>query len=550
MPYVLSSSPAGNASVASRHSAHARLAFQDILITLCAQLEDDLSGMRAAVYVLHPAGRRWEAMVEPTLTPAWRRLHRTPRGAASGACGAAIARRRAVIVPDVRVSPLYPGGQLALGKGDQGACWAVPLARPGEPVRGVLLLCGRRGRRPRSRESAILARAGELALPLVEGWAGVTMVRSDAEHERVSGPVAVDEPREREHLDAAPQRTPSHADEIDRLGAVGSWVMDLRTGLLLWSHEMFRIFGLSPTTRTPTVESAWSQVHPDDAGRLRSSIERDIREGREIQGEHRVIRPDGSVAQVRYWGRPVTRRRGEVLEYIGTVQDVTEERRVRHQLRATLEQARALAVRQLQVRDDERRRIARDIHETTVQKLAALQLNLAMLRRAGGESAEGDDMLEECVALAESSITDLRTLSYLLHPPMLDETGLAAAVRWYAGGFAKRSGLVVRIDVPAEIQRFPQEVEIAVFRLVQEGLINILRHANTDRAAVRLSSERGRLIVEVQDWGIGMAADDETVFGVGLSGMRERVEQLGGILEIKSGPDGTTITAVLPVAAQ
>src|SRR5262245_28770885 len=479
MPFVLSSSPPVGASVASRHTAHARLAFHDILITLCAQLEDDLSGMRAAVYVLHRAGRRWEAMVEPTLTPAWRRLHRSPRGAASGACGAAIARRKPVIVPDIRVDPLYAGRPVALGRADQGACWAVPLARPGEPVRGVLVLCGRRGRRPRSRESAILARAGELALPLVEGWGRVTMVRPDAEHEHGSGVATVDEPGEREPLDAERRRARSHADEIDRLGAIGSWVMDLRTGLLLWSHEMFRIFGLSPTARTPTVESAWSQVHPDDASRLRSSIERDIQEGREIQGEHRVIRPDGSVAQVRYWGRPVTRRRGEVLEYIGTVQDVTEERRVRHQLRATLEQVRALAVRQLQVRDDERRRIAREIHETTVQKLAALQLNLGLLRRACGESAGGDAMLEECGALAETSITDLRTLSYLRHPPMLDETGLASAVRWYAGGFAKRSGLVVRIDVPPEIQRFPHELEIAVFRLVQEGLINILRHANT-----------------------------------------------------------------------
>lgn len=351
-------------------------------------------------------------------------------------------------------------------------------------------------------------------------------------------------------LDAVPRRSRSQLDEIDRLGAVGSWVMDLRTGLLLWSHEMFRIFGLPPTARTPTVETAWAQVHPEDAGRLRPGIERDIQQGREIQGEHRVIRPDGSVAQVRYWGRPIARHLGEVVEYIGTVQDVTEERRVRHRLRATLEQVRALAVRQLQVRDDERRRIAREIHETTVQKLAALQLNLARLRRAGAEPAGEDDMLGECVALAESSITDLRTLSYLLHPPMLDETGLGSAVRWYATGFAKRSGLEVRIDVPPEIERFPHEVEIAVFRLVQEGLINILRHANTDRAAVRLRSEPGRLVTEVQDWGTGMPAEDESVYGVGLSGMRERIEQLGGTLHIRSGPDGTTITAILPVVAR
>jgi signal transduction histidine kinase len=311
---------------------------------------------------------------------------------------------------------------------------------------------------------------------------------------------------------------------------------------------MFRIFGLPTEGRTPTLERAWAAVHPDDVEQVRSSVERAMREGREIQGEHRVIRADGSVAQVRYWGRPVAGRPGEVLEYIGTAQDVTEERRVRDQLRTTLEQRRALAVRQLQARDDERRRIAREIHETTVQKLAALRLNLAALRRSGVGEGEGA-LLEECVTLADSSITDLRTLSYLLHPPMLDEAGLGSAVRWYAAGFAKRSGLVVRIDVPAEIERFPQEVEIALFRLVQECLINILRHAHTDRAAVRLGTEPGRLIAEVPDWGTGMAAEDEALFGVGLSGMRERIEQLGGTLRIRSGRDGTTVRAVLPVAA-
>jgi PAS domain S-box-containing protein len=378
-------------------------------------------------------------------------------------------------------------------------------------------------------------------------WARVTMLCPDAEDAGVACVEVAEDLSERRWFEAELRRGNHHLEESERVGATGSWVMDLRTGLLLWSHEMFRIFGLPPSARTPTVESAWSHVHPDDAGPVRASVELGIREGREIQGEHRLIRPDGSVAQVRYWGRPVARRAGEVLEYIGTVRDVTEERRVRHQLRTTLEQVRALAVRQLQARDDERRRIARELHATTVQKLAALRLNLAALKRAGAAPAGDGGALEECVALADSSITDLRTLAYLLHPPMLDEAGLASALRWYAAGFAKRSGLTVRIDVPPEMERFPQEVEITLFRLVQECLINILRHASTDRAAVRLGTEAGRLIAEVQDWGTGMAADDETIFGVGLSGMRERIEQLGGVLRIRSGRHGTTVTAVLPV---
>jgi PAS domain S-box-containing protein len=337
--------------------------------------------------------------------------------------------------------------------------------------------------------------------------------------------------------------------ESEGRGVTGSWIMDLRTGLLLWSGEMFRIFGLPPDTPTPTLEMVWAQVHPEDAGRVRAAVEGGIREAQEIQGEYRLIRPDRSVARVQYWGRPVIGTGGDLVEYVGTVRDVTEERRVRQQLHATLEQVRTLAVRQLQARDDERRRIAREIHETTVQKLAAVQLSLAALKRGDGAAGWGESgSLDECAALVDSSITDLRTLSYLLHPPLLDEAGLGSAVRWYAAGFAKRSGVAVRVEVSDDLRRFPQEVEIALFRLVQECLINILRHAHTATAAVRLRTERGRLVAEVQDWGRGMPAGDGERLGVGLSGMRERIEQLGGVLQIRSGGDGTTISAVLPGA--
>jgi signal transduction histidine kinase len=153
-------------------------------------------------------------------------------------------------------------------------------------------------------------------------------------------------------------------------------------------------------------------------------------------------------------------------------------------------------------------------------------------------------------------MNDIRTLSYLLHPPFLDEVGLTPALRWYAMGFAKRSGVAVELDVPERLPRFPREVETTLFRFVQECLINIHRHARSHAAAIRLRASSVELVTEVQDWGSGMPAGDpegpttaDAALGVGIAGMRVRVRHLNGALEIESGGEGTTMRARLPLHA-
>jgi signal transduction histidine kinase len=320
---------------------------------------------------------------------------------------------------------------------------------------------------------------------------------------------------------------------------------------------MFRICGFDPAAGQPTCQMVFERIHPDDAPRADESIRRAIGECSDFEGEYRLVIPGGAFVYLHYLGHPVVTAAGELVEYVGTITDITARKRAEERLQASLTEVRALAARQMHAQDEERRRIARELHETTAQDLAALKMNLVALDRSGALSRARDRvLLEESAALAERTMTDIRTLSYLLHPPFLDEVGLTSAVRWFANGFAKRSGVEVHLDLPEEFGRFPQEIETTLFRMVQECLINIHRHAHSRAAAIRLRTEPERLVIEVQDWGRGMPPDarveqavDRAALGVGIAGMRERMKQLGGELEIRSGPQGTTVRALLPISS-
>ena len=218
-------------------------------------------------------------------------------------------------------------------------------------------------------------------------------------------------------------------------------------------------------------------------------------------------------------------------------------------------QMRALATRLMRVQDDERRRIAQTLHETTAQDLAGLKMLLAGLVRSGLAVSDADRaLLLESIDLAERSMSGVRTLSYLLHPPFLDENGLLSALRWYAKGFADRSGITVDLDLPATFGRLPQDVETALFRVVQEALINTHRHAQSATASIRLTAAADLLTLEIEDRGRGMSPEVLSSVttgggapGVGIAGMRERLEQLGGRLNIESSDRGTTIRATVPL---
>jgi signal transduction histidine kinase len=215
---------------------------------------------------------------------------------------------------------------------------------------------------------------------------------------------------------------------------------------------------------------------------------------------------------------------------------------------------RDLSARLLQVQDEERRRIAREMHDSVGQLVAAISMNLAAVSKQSDKlDAKGSKAVAEIAVLVEEISTEIRTISHLLHPPLLDEAGLGSALRCYVDGFSERSKISVDLSIPSDFGRLPNDMEIAIFRIVQECLTNIHRHSGSATARLNMVAEDGQIVVRVQDKGKGIPlkrqrelnSTDRT--GVGFRGMRDRVRQLGGSLEIQSDANGTVIIATLPV---
>jgi two-component system, NarL family, sensor kinase len=258
-------------------------------------------------------------------------------------------------------------------------------------------------------------------------------------------------------------------------------------------------------------------------------------------------RKNGKLLDVEVYQLPLVEN-AKITTSLHLYQDITQ----RKQAERAMGQ---LSGRLLKLQDEERRRLARELHDTTVQALAALVMNLTVLETSASTlDAKSRNTLSDSLTLAEQCAREVRTLSYLLHPPLLDEVGLAAALRHYVEGFSQRSGLHVALDLPCDWGRLPADAETALFRVVQESLTNIHRHSGSRQAKVRLTCPASEVRLEVEDEGKGIPPEirdnaDGAAFGlgVGILGMRERLRQLGGRLEIHSNGHGTTVRAVLPV---
>lgn len=215
-----------------------------------------------------------------------------------------------------------------------------------------------------------------------------------------------------------------------------------------------------------------------------------------------------------------------------------------------------LTSRLQQMRDEERRQIARELHDSVGQLLAAVSMNLAAVQpQVDRLDSIATRALVETAMIVDQISSEIRTISHLLHPPLLDAAGLASALRWFVDGFSERSKIKIEVEIPAELPRFSDEMEIAIFRIVQECLTNIHRHSGGTSAAIRVRQDDHRILVEVQDFGKGIPLDKQWEVsssgrtGVGFRGMRERLRQLGGTLAIQSDQSGTIVTATLPTPA-
>ncbi len=204
--------------------------------------------------------------------------------------------------------------------------------------------------------------------------------------------------------------------------------------------------------------------------------------------------------------------------------------------------------------DEDRRRIAGELHDTTAQTLVAASMALSRLEAETARlDASARSLLAEGKSHLDQSLKELRALCYFLHPPLLDESGLASSLSWYASTFSKESGIQLELNLPDRMRRLPRKMETAIFRIAQEALDNVRKHTKSSVARVSIETTQGSLLVAVEDEGQGI--DEETLekirvgahLGIGIAGMRERAMQLGGSLEIWSGVKGTKIRMAIPL---
>ena len=328
---------------------------------------------------------------------------------------------------------------------------------------------------------------------------------------------------------------------------VGLAIIDKNLRFQRINSPFSRLNGLSlEENRGLNVRDVTSEIRVQ----LESMIQRVVDTGvpilnREIRGQ---APPNSNTAS--WWLKsffPISQEDGSVTQIGAIAQDIT-------QLKKAENTVRWLSGRLLQSRDDERRRLARDLHDSLGQILTAVKMNLSYLSRDSVHLDErGHNAVTESRDLIDSCIKEVRTLSHLLHPPMLDEVGLLPAIRWFVNGFSQRSGIDVKLDLPLTMRRFPIELEIAVFRAVQESLTNVHRHSGSPTATVRLNAQNGEIMLEVSDQGCGIppqklaARQEQVMIGIGILGMRERMRQLGGQIEISSANKGTSVYVKLPM---
>ncbi len=314
-----------------------------------------------------------------------------------------------------------------------------------------------------------------------------------------------------------------------------------------WNPQLAAIYAFNPAQKYIVAEEWQALFHPDEVPRLREEAERALKDQDQFQFEYRAIRPDGEVRWILSHGRIVRDANGAGIRMIGTHTDITDRKQAEE-----AERARELTGKLLLAQDEERRRFARELHDSAGQLIAALQMNLIpMETKAGKLDPEFSKAIRQSLGFLQQLSEELRTVSYLLHPPLLDEAGLPSALRWYVEGFAERSKIDVQLDLAPDMGRLSPDLEMTIFRVVQECLTNIHRHSGSKQATIRVLASPNEIKLEVQDYGKGMPSTKSGLQhfrdGVGIQGMRERVRQLSGHFEIQSQGEGTLVTARMPV---
>jgi len=362
---------------------------------------------------------------------------------------------------------------------------------------------------------------------------------------------------ERKRAEEQLNKTVAQLIETQRLAHVGSWERDLATDIITWSDELYDIFGVQPGEFSTTYTTAINRVHPADREDISRILDQAARDCRPFSYKGRVLRPDGTERIVYTRGAVAVDEAGKPIRLFGTAQDVTEQQRSEESLRQSHEQLRALAARQESALEAERTRIAREIHDQFGQALSALKMDLGWLSDHLSMAREEElrHKMAAMTRLIDSSIQAVREIATDLRPAMLDDLGLEAAIEAQAQRFEERTGISCAFTTQVDGLSLSAQQATTVFRILQEALTNVARHAGANHVDVRLQRQAGNLLVEITDDGRGITPAEITdLHSLGLLGMRERAHLIGGEIQFggrtidsQERSQGTTVTICIPL---
>lgn len=336
--------------------------------------------------------------------------------------------------------------------------------------------------------------------------------------------------------------------EAQHMARLGSWTLEPESGKMAWSAETQRIFGITESLNEPMYDDFLLHIEESDRKKVREGLERTIRNGEEFTLEHRITQSDGSMRWVQTMSRLGQNERGLVLR--GTIMDISERKHAVEQLRRSQELLRELTAHQDRVKEDERKRIAREIHDELGQTLLALRIDVSMLdARTGKTHPKLNQKVRDALGHIDATVKTIRTIINNLRPAVLD-LGLSAAIEWQVAEFRRRTGIDCDL-VMSEREFIVDDMRAtSLFRILQESLSNVIRHANASHVLIELRQENDKLVMKITDNGVGIyPGSPKSGNSFGLVGVEERIHALNGEFHILSAPgEGTTLTFHIPLS--
>ena len=466
-----------------------------------------------------------------------------PIGPRAGSCGTAVFRREPVIVEDIATDPLWDTYQELALRHDLRACWSTPVFDAQRQVLGTFAMYFRTPGRPDARHLHLIGISTHVA--------AIAITR----HQRGEALRAAAEEIERREAQLV---------EAQRIARLGSYEWDLQTNTVRRSEELYRIFGLLPHEFEPTYEGYLARVHPDDRSTTKGIIDQAFGGGQPFDFEERIVWPDGSIRMLHSRGQFSFDENHRPSKLVGICQDITERKQVEQQLRAANvalaeeleERARAereiqaLTARLITAQEEERTRLARELHDDLSQQIATLSIAASNLKKdidpeAVEARAQSERIQQKLVQLAEG----VRRLSHNLHPAVLEYSGLGAALKNYCSEFSALTGITIFFHVEGSFESLPTAVALCLYRIAQEALQNVLKHAQVSQAQLAVRGSAESVCLTITDEGVGIDTLRGSIpQGLGLVNIKERTRLVNGTLRIDShAHQGTTLTVTVPI---